>query len=163
VIVKEVVSEEQTKKIAQLTEEFDALKVLLDKKKEQIQQLEDDIKTKEEVIEELSKSEDESKKLQMTIVNKNEEMEKIHKELEYANERLHIQTQQINTQQMLEKSLTSHNRDVSSVFGEQLKDKTQVIVTALQQMQTQQNQMLTLFQKFFQSITKCSDHPKRKS
>jgi len=68
-------------------------------------------------------------------------MERLTKELEFANERLNLQSQQLNAQELLEKSFATHNRDVSSILGDGLKDNTQTVMTALHKVQAQQTQM----------------------
>jgi len=68
--IKEIVSEEQTKKIEQLMEQQEAMQSLLNKKNEQIQQFEDDMKAKDAVIKEFSNYREENKRLQSKLLEK---------------------------------------------------------------------------------------------
>ncbi|ETO23701.1 hypothetical protein RFI_13477, partial [Reticulomyxa filosa] len=156
VVVKDTCDEEQVRKTVQLTEELEAMKLTLDNKKELIQvffficlfQLGDDVKSKEEIIGELSRRCDENKKLQATLVCKDEQMKRLHEQFQLVNDKLNAQTQQLNAQSVLDTSLARDNDHLQSIFDHPFK----AIVATLHQM------VCAFFFFFFDDSPKVEKH-----
>ena len=145
-------------KLKEALAEIERLKEALKKKQEIIEQFEQDLKGKDNIIDEMNTEyTKKTKNLQKDINDRDDNIEDLQNRLLENENEIQRLTKQLEDDSKLQASFAQHKQQLSSMVNETMADQSTATVSALSELQKQQEQFYTFIKSMQNNIDKIYD------